>query len=116
MGSLCKTSCGNARKGGWSADQCRLCWLWVNRGLGTKNPKPGPKIATPTRAAPVNGMAEDRKLPCVYLGETVARPKPCPGCHIHKCGKEGLPGHCTISTKVGDLPVCKECGFYETLD
>jgi hypothetical protein len=91
-----------ARRGPWTAEQCRLCWLYLN---------------DPTYRALWDGGGPDagRIRPCVHRGE-VRREQQCPTCRgsvrlkVFACA---LHGECTIARALGGLACCATCPDYD---
>jgi hypothetical protein len=87
-----------ARRGPYTEEQCRLCWLRLNEpAFGAAGDAPG-------GSGNLGLPGQSRSLPCLYLGEVVDRLGcPCPGKWVRGCALHRV---CT-------LEVCKACRDYE---
>lgn len=78
-----------ARKGPYTPDQCKLCWLLLNNG----------KVSSK----------------CRHRGDMTGQQVLCPTCagtvrlHVYRCN---LFGSCTLGKKVENVACCKGCEAY----
>jgi hypothetical protein len=100
--SPCEGKHAPVRPGPWTADQCRVCWLYAY----------DPAYRALWDAA---GPAPRRTGPCVHRGPEV-RQEECPTCRgrvrlkVFACG---LHGECTVARPLAGTACCATCPDYE---
>ena len=101
--------CNRAVVGAYTPDQCSLCWWFFN------DEKHRARWGGADGSAPVASAAPGpvRTLPCLHLGEVLAKPSGCMKCWIRECAEHG---RCTTGQQRADMPCCQTCPEYTPAD
>lgn len=114
-------TCERVTAPAWSADQCRLCWLYRHRddyrrlwdgGSPAAVLAPSRMVRKPAARPASPAVAASPRAPCAHLGDPTGTREPCPSCRGHvevKLRACALHGSCTTHKSLDGLACCQTC-------